>query len=410
MFFIFDSIRSVKKRLLPSLMIVISLVIAFSSAIEFISNLSGYRKMVTVANNLSTNKNFYELYATQDITLFSEEKAKNDYQQFMQGLSNTILITNKTNYLFRNYSFNLKKENGTIKTLIVDKDINKYFHIRISQGRYFEESEFHKSVFDIRPVILGANYKEKVFIGDIIPSGKMKLKVIGFLEGNSPFTYPRSGEISDNRITLLDDMAILPIGTEEIEFYSVELLYNGLIIETNEKININEFQKKVLKVTEGKGYSYYVTNPNKLLENEKQGIDNMSYPLLLSGTVLFFSFLSIVLTSMAALYMESKNISIKSALGASAFQICLPFIIEYMLLFILSIYIGIKYLQWENSGAIEIQKGLENSTVSFFGTLQVSKESLIVISTISIVMIFIIYTIIYFNVLKIKNTYMKEVL
>ena len=105
---------------------------------------------------------------------------------------------------------------------------------------------------------------------------------------NSPFTYPRSGDISDNRITLLDDMAILPIGMEEIEFYSVDLLYNGLIIETNE--NINEFQKKVLKVTEGKGYSYYVTNPNKLLENEKQGIDNMSYPLLLSGTVLFFHF------------------------------------------------------------------------------------------------------------------------
>ena len=32
--------------------------------------------MMTVANNLSTHKNFYELYATQDITLFSEEKAK----------------------------------------------------------------------------------------------------------------------------------------------------------------------------------------------------------------------------------------------------------------------------------------------------------------------------------------------
>ena len=410
MFFIFDSIRSVKKRLLPSLIIVISLIIAFSSAIEFVSNLSGYQKMMTVANNLSTHKNFYELYATQDITLFSEEKAKSDYQHFMQGLSNTIPITNKTNYLFHNYSLSLKKENGTIKTLIVDKDINKYFHIRISQGRYFEESEFYKSVFDIRPVILGANYIEKVSIGDVIPSGKMKLKVIGFLEKNSPFTYPRSGEISDNRITLLDDMAILSIGTEEIEFYSVELLYNGLIIETKEQININEFQKKVLKVTEGKGYSYYVTNPNKLLENEKQGIDNMSYPLLLSGTVLFFSFLSIVLTSMAALYMERKNISIKSALGASTFQICLPFIIEYMLLFILSICIGIMYFQWENSGVIEIQKELENSTISFFGTLQVSIESLIVISMLSIVMIFIIYIIIYFNVLKIKNTYMKEVL
>ncbi|MCC2341628.1 ABC transporter permease [Bacillus tropicus] len=408
MFFIFDSIQSVKKRLLPSLIIVISLIIAFSSAIEFISNLSGYRKMMTVANNLSTHKNFYELYATQDITLFSEEKAKSDYQQFIQGLSNTIPITNKTNYLFRNYSISLKKENGTIKALIVDKDINKYFHIRISQGRYFEESEFHKSVFDIRPVILGSNYIEKVSIGDVIQSGKMKLKVIGFLEKNSPFTYPRSGDISDNRITLLDDMAILPIGMEEIEFYSVDLLYNGLIIETNE--NINEFQKKVLKVTEGKGYSYYVTNPNKLLENEKQGIDNMSYPLLLSGTVLFFSFLSIVLTSMAALYMEHKNISIKSALGASTFQICLPFIIEYMLLFILSICIGIMYFQWENSGVIEIQKELENSTISFFGTLQVSIESLIVISMLSIVMIFIIYIIIYFNVLKIKNTYMKEVL
>ncbi len=408
MFFIFDSIQSVKKRLLPSLIIVISLIIAFSSAIEFISNLSGYRKMMTVANNLSTHKNFYELYATQDITLFSEEKAKSDYQQFIQGLSNTIPITNKTNYLFRNYSISLKKENGTIKALIVDKDINKYFHIRISQGRYFEESEFHKSVFDIRPVILGSNYIEKVSIGDVIQSGKMKLKVIGFLEKNSPFTYPRSGDISDNRITLLDDMAILPIGMEEIEFYSVDLLYNGLIIEPNE--NINEFQKKVLKVTEGKGYSYYVTNPNKLLENEKQGIDNMSYPLLLSGTVLFFSFLSIVLTSMAALYMERKNISIKSALGASTFQICLPFIIEYMLLFILSICIGIMYFQWENSGVIEIQKELENSTISFFGTLQVSIESLIVISMLSIVMIFIIYIIIYFNVLKIKNTYMKEVL
>ena len=97
----------------------------------------------------------------------------------MQGLSNTIPITNTTNYLFRNYSLSLKA-NGTIKTLIIDKDINKYFHIRLSQGRYFEESEFHKSVFDIRPVILGANYKEKVSIGDVIPSGKMKLKVIGF--------------------------------------------------------------------------------------------------------------------------------------------------------------------------------------------------------------------------------------
>ncbi|WP_226545530.1 ABC transporter permease [Bacillus thuringiensis] len=410
MFFIFDSIRSVKKRLLPSLIIVISLIIAFSSAIEFVSNLSGYRKMMTVANNLSTHKNFYELYATQDITLFSEEKAKSDYQHFIQALSNTISITNTTNYLFRNYSLSLKKENGTIKTLIIDKDINKYFHIRLLQGRYFEESEFHKSVFDIRPVILGANYKEKVSIGDVIPSGKMKLKVIGFLEKNSPFTYPRSGEISDNRITLLDDMAILPIGTEEIEFYSVELLYNGLIIETNGKVDINEFQKKVLKVTEGKGYSYYVTNPNKLLENEKQGIDNMSYPLLLSGTVLFFSFISILLTSMAALYMERKNISIKSALGASTFQLCLTFVIEYMLLFILSICIGIMYFQWENSGVIEIQKGLENSTVSFFGTLQVSIESLIVIGALSIVMILIIYAIIYFNVLKIKNTYMKEVL
>ncbi|MBJ7987287.1 ABC transporter permease [Bacillus cereus] len=410
MFFIFDSIRSVKKRLLPSLIIVISLIIAFSSAIEFISNLSGYRKMMTVANNLSTHKNLYELYATQDITLFSEEKAKSDYQHFIQALSNTISITNTTNYLFRNYSLSLKKENGTIKTLIIDKDINKYFHIRLSQGRYFEESEFHKSVFDIRPVILGANYKEKVSIGDVIPSGKMKLKVIGFLEKNSPFTYPRSGEISDNRITLLDDMAILPIGTEEIEFYSVELLYNGLIIETNGKVDINEFQKKVLKVTEGKGYSYYITNPNKLLENEKQGIDNMSYPLLLSGTVLFFSFISILLTSMAALYMERKNISIKSALGASTFQLCLTFVIEYMLLFILSICIGIMYFQWENSGVIEIQKGLENSTVSFFGTLQVSIESLIVIGALSIVMILIIYAIIYFNVLKIKNTYMKEVL
>ncbi|MBJ8070941.1 hypothetical protein BWGOE4_07160 [Bacillus mycoides] len=410
MFFIFDSIRSVKKRLLPSLIIVISLIIAFSSAIEFISNLSGYRKMMTVANNLSTHKNFYELYATQDITLFSEEKAKSDYQHFIQALSNTISITNTTNYLFRNYSLSLKKENGTIKTLIIDKDINKYFHIRLSQGRYFEESEFHKSVFDIRPVILGANYKEKVSIGDVIPSGKMKLKVIGFLEKNSPFTYPRSGEISDNRITLLDDMAILPIGTEEIEFYSVELLYNGLIIETNGKVDINEFQKKVLKVTEGKGYSYYITNPNKLLENEKQGIDNMSYPLLLSGTVLFVSFISILLTSMAALYMERKNISIKSALGASTFQLCLTFVIEYMLLFILSICIGIMYFQWENSGVIEIQKGLENSTVSFFGTLQVSIESLIVIGALSIVMILIIYAIIYFNVLKIKNTYMKEVL
>nr|EEK69208.1 ABC transporter, permease [Bacillus wiedmannii] len=370
----------------------------------------GYRKMMTVANNLSTHKNFYELYATQDITLFSEEKAKSDYQHFIQGLSNTIPITNKTNYLFRNYSLSLKKENGTIKTLIVDKDINEYFHIRISQGRYFEELEFHKSVFDIRPVILGANYKGKVSIGDIIPSGKMKLKVIGFLEKNSAFTYPRSGEISDNRITLLDDMAILPIGTEEIEFYSVELLYNGLIIETNGKVDINEFQKKVLKVTEGKGYSYYVTNPDKLLENEKQGIDNMSYPLLLSGTVLSFSFISILLTSMATLYMERKNISIKSALGASNFQLCLPFVIEYMLLFILSICIGIMYFQWENSGVIEIQKGLENSIVSFFGTLKVSIESLIVIGALSIVMILVIYAIIYFNVLKIKNTYMKEVL
>ena len=80
-----------------------------------------------------------------------------------------------------------------------------------------------------------------------------------------------------------------------------------------------------------------------------------------------------------------------------------------MLLFVLAICIGIMYFQWENSGVIEIQKGLENSIVSFFGTLKVSIESLVVIGALSLVMILVIYAIIYFNVLK-KNTYMKEVL
>ena len=80
------------------------------------------------------------------------------------------------------------------------------------------------------------------------------------------------------------------------------------------------------------------------------------HTLIIKRYSLIFSFLSIVLTSMAALYMERKNISIKSALGASTFQLCLPFIIEYMLLFISSICIGITYFQWENSGVIEIQK------------------------------------------------------
>ena len=56
-----------------------------------------------------------------------------------------------------------------------------------------------------------------------------------------------------------------------------------------------------------------------------------------------------------------------------------------MLLFVLSICIGIMYFQWENSGVIEIQKGLENSILSFFGTLKVSIESLIVIGALSLV-------------------------
>ena len=112
---------------------------------------------------------------------------------------------------------------------------------------------------------------------------------------------------------------------------------------------------------------------------------------------------------MAALYMEHKNISIKSALGASTFQICLPFIIEYMLLFILSICIGIMYFQWENSGVIEIQKELENSTISFWNVTSLYRIIDCYKYVINCNDLHYIYNHL-FQCIKNKNTYMKEVL
>lgn len=412
MFYIYESIISIKKRLLPKLIIVIALVIAFSSAIEFISYLSAYRNMTAEVNKLKkADVSFYELYTTQDINLLNSERSFNEYNDFIKNLSSTVNVRNITNYLYKNYQINIENKDMLVNMLIVNKDIDKYYNINLSKGRYFSQSEFNKSVYDTRPIILGSYFEGKIKLGDSIDAGKMKFKVIGFLEKNSPFTMPRNSEMYDTGIALLDEKAILPITKEEANAPDLraQLCFNGLIIETDKNTTLSALQKEISSLTKEKGFSYYATNPEKLLGNKTEALKSMIFPLILSGVVLIFSLFSIILISLTSLYMERKNIAIKLALGASDFQISISYIIENILLFIISIYFCTAYFKWDNNAIMKIDETAKNEYISFLGNLHISGNSIVVLTLISFVMLLTVYFILRINIVKIKTNYMKEV-
>ncbi|MGE7219693.1 ABC transporter permease [Priestia koreensis] len=408
MFFLLEAFRYVQKRLLATIIIIISLVIMFASFIELISDYSSYKKMVNVTQKLATKKNFYELYTTQNVEMYGKDQALNNYREFMNRLSQEVPIKRMSHYVYHNYQFSIGGKNVLINSLLVEQDIRSYFQMNLSQGRYFQPSEFNQSVWKTRPIILGAQFKEKAKIGDVIRAGKLTFKVVGFLQNNTPFTSPRNGESFDNKVALLDNRVIIPSSKEEQDFLAIDRLYNGLVIETKRPISLEDFQSKVTAITKDKGYSYYVTNPKKTLEQEYQGIESMMMPLILSGILFVFSLLSLMMTATASLYMERKNISIKSALGASAFQISLPYLLEFVLLFSLSLYFSTLYFKWDKSALITMQKEMKDESLSFFGTMQITGQSVVILGALSVFMIFVTYAVLYFNVLKIKTAYMKE--
>lgn len=412
MFYIYEAILIIKKKLFPSIIIIISLIIAFSSGLEFISDISAYNKLLTQISGLAKdNAHVYELYATQDPNLFSNEKAFNDYNDFIKNLSSTAKIKNISSYAYKNYQVKINNKDVLINMVILNKDIDKYFNLRLSTGRYFNISEFNNSDFDIRPIILGSYYNGQTKLGDILECGKMKFKVIGFLENNSPFIMPRSSAGGDNAVSLLDHRALIPITKEEATFPSIktELLFNGQIIETDSNITRNVLQAEISKLTKEKGFSYYVTNTQSLIDNRFESLKNMLFPIFLSGIILIFSIFSIILTSLASLYMERKNIAIKLALGASDFQVSVSYLIENIIIFLVSIICCTTYFRWDNKVQLQIDKLLQDDQLSLFGILQISSLSIGILGLTSIAIIFITYIFIRINISSIKTNYMKEV-
>lgn len=86
-----------------------------------------------------------------------------------------------------------------VKTVQVSDEFINHFPVKISEGRFFDESDYSYISGKKVPIILGSEYKEYFKIGDEIKadylSEKMQLEIIGFLDEKSFFLSHSSNEL-----------------------------------------------------------------------------------------------------------------------------------------------------------------------------------------------------------------------
>ncbi|MGL5415662.1 MAG: hypothetical protein ACRDAU_08380 [Clostridium sp.] len=236
-----------------------------------------------------------------------------------------------------------------VKGILTNKAFLQEMNYKFIEGS-FEKFNYKEGKV---PVILGSMYKDKYKIGDLINSldeekKKVELEVVGILDRNNYlyedglFTVENNLE---NAILYPFNEKIINSFPKDIEksfFTYIELNnYIGNSYIKEENLNIEEINKKLLEFD----IKYQFMDLEKSIEEyRKSQMDNIKPIIYMTGVVLLFSIISVVIVIINSFIKDRKEFGINILIGATMKDIKNRILLEVVTLFLVSIALWIILL------------------------------------------------------------------
>lgn len=230
--------------------------------------------------------------------------------------------------------------------ILVNHDFSKDYNVKMQSGRWFEENDFN-STDKIIPIILGADYKNNISVGEkfkkivltkdtssLIFSTKeieVEFVVVGIMESNSIGSLLTKSNFVENYY-YSDSLVLIPTvpGIDDLSF-GVAMSDMGVFVEfqdINSLENVttllnNELLGKNLHIT-----SYPLYNEYSLIKNNFYK-DYQNY-LVLGVTLLIISVVGVICVTLGEMSKRKSEFGIKLAVGSTVNDICSEIFIEML--------------------------------------------------------------------------------
>lgn len=383
---IVEAIKSMSKRKVSIILIILQYIIGFSALISFAVFYNSIHQFSNEFEKITDISKTSLMYNSTGIEALSTEKQKpnyNDFYKYIQGNSDVKnfgtytyysknLVLNNLNNVEREelannlnvFNFHSKSnikpssEYVQVNLMIIDEGLNNFIKFPISQGKDFSSKDFHED--DMRNVLLGSTYEKYFKIGDVITlqsDKEEKLRISGFIKNNSYF-YNQGVEITSSLINL-NSIIVIPINkVEELdEQILTSRIQNGLLLQLNDNANFQDISKKInLKATELR-LSEHNEKLNTILKSVINNFINANLPKIIIGICfLVFSSVGLITSLIVTIFGKKREIGIRLACGASIFNIFNSLVLEMIFISLISFIGAIGEYLIENKGSIQLIK------------------------------------------------------
>jgi ABC-type antimicrobial peptide transport system permease subunit len=345
-------IKSLMKRKLSVLLVALQITVSILFLIFIACTMQKVFYLdITVSNNLKPNTSqiLHFKLNTDSVTPkkyfeFRKQMLKQSYVDSIGYFNNTypVIIDNLSNSpaLIKMKAESKQKDSfsmpGGISIIEIGKGMQELKPLEVTKGRNFENSDF-SSKQSIIPILVGYNYIKYniVNIGTELydSSNNKKYKVIGVLKEHSTwFGYSSS---FDN-LEYLDNLFVVALN--DGDFYPRPNYY---CIVNNSKA-VPEVLANMLTTSNKEGLSIEVkTVSNELKEYRQEVIDDNIKWLMFSLFFILMTSLGMASVMISSVVSRSKEIGIRIAVGYSTKHIQKLFIMEVLLIILLSSLVSI---------------------------------------------------------------------
>lgn len=247
-------------------------------------------------------------------------------------------------------------------SLLVNYDFINDYNLNVSEGRTFVKEDFQVDYKkDSIPVILGANYKGKIKVGDIIEMQelgvdgellnknskgrevvKLKTKVIGFLDKDAiPIMFTKDAFIQN--IEFSDNYSIIP-AIKDLYILNEKMVISdlGVFVEAESPNKIEELKRELDGKLVKEGLEIKVTElTGEAGKIEEVLIRDVSNSAILGGVLLVLSIIGITCVLLGELKERKREFGLRIACGAEIKTLCKELIGEISLMVISASVISI---------------------------------------------------------------------
>lgn len=230
--------------------------------------------------------------------------------------------------------------------ILVNYDFSKDYNVKMQSGRWFEENDFNSNN-KIIPIILGADYKNNISVGEkfkkivlttdtsspIFSTKEIEVEfvVVGIMENNSIGSLLAKSNFVENYY-YSDSLVLIPTvpSIDDLSF-GVAMSDMGVFVEFQDINSLENVTTMLNKELLGKNLyitSYPLYNEYTLIKNNFYK-DYQNY-LILGVTLLIISVVGVICVTLGEMSKRRSEFGIKLAVGATLNNICSEIFIEML--------------------------------------------------------------------------------